>query len=891
MNLHIKLGLLFGSLTLLLIVSATLSYVLVKRIDSDVQNLGRVVAPLKEAALEMEISIGEGTKSIIQYSIDRDERHIRSFIETKIEFAKALEKFTRLAETDEEKDAGLRIGQIHDGLGKLSDDIIGVTNGIQSSLTRLSHDVANIEEILNDQLEVLIDRNAPDGLSKLEAVLNLDTDVQETFLAVQSYMANPDPRFRQTLREEEVEFKGYLAVFRSGGLSLNEEILVGVIDDVFVDAVAMGNRVMDQVDEQRILLVKLADDLEKIDRIVNEDVQPLILAETVEALDGAEASVDVATLSAFILIALGTVVGVAAAAIVARQIVNPIVRLTNVAIELGEGNLGVRAKAETGDEIGSLANSFNQMAAARQRAEDQRVALISELEGKNAELAQLDELKDNFLSSVSHELRTPLTAIKGSAEILLEGDGVTEEVQKQFLTIINSESDRLTRLINDVLDLARYEAGQERWYDEPNSIGDIIASAVSGIQALAIQNNLDVMVSVESDLTDVWCDPDKINQVLTNLLSNAIKFTPESGEIKIFVKESFTPGSGGDGHVVEIRVSDTGVGIATENLEEIFQKFKQLGDAPSDVHRGTGLGLPICKEIVDHYGGKIWAESELGKGSVFIFTLPVDPISPAIESPPAGDAAASPAPSNHHNTILVVDDEANVRRLLHHELTNRGYSVLEAGDGRTAIDLAREHHPDLITMDVLMPIMDGYDATVVIRGDPETKDIPILVLSIVESGERGIEIGANEFISKPFSVDQVLECVSRLLGGAAKKVLVIDGDKALAETIRFQLEKRGFIPSVIHRGNDVLDAIVLEPPDLIVLDLIMPGADGFDILTGIKRRPETADIPVIVLSGVEIDGAKVRALSLGTAEVVSKAEGLARLHEEIESILSQQPSN
>ena len=891
MNLHIKLGLLFGSLTVLLIVSAALSYVLVKRIDSDVQNLGRVVAPLKEAALEMEISIGESSKAIIQYSIDREERHIRRFIETKIDFARALEEFSRLAETDEEMDAGFRIGQIHDGLGRLSDNIIGVTNSIDSSLTRLGHDAANIEEILNDQLEALIDRNAPDGLSKLEAVLNMAIDMKETFLAVQSYMASPAPRFRQIVREENEGFKGYTALFRSSQLSLEEEILVGVIDEVFVDAVAMGNRVMDQVDEQRILLVRLADDLEKINRIVNEEVQPLILAETVAALDGAEASVDVATLSVFILIALGAVVGVSAAAIVARQIVNPIVRLTNVAVELGKGNLGVRANAETGDEIGTLADSFNEMAAARQRAENQRVALISELEGKNTELAQLDELKDNFLSSVCHELRTPLTAIKGSAEILFDGDGVTEEIQKQFLTIINSESDRLTRLINDVLDLARYEAGEERWYDEPNSIGDIVESAVAGIRALAIQTNLDVNVSVDSDLSDVWCDPDKINQVLTNLLSNAIKFTPESGEIQVFAKESLTAGSAGDGRVVEISVSDTGVGIATEDLDEIFQKFKQFGDTPSDVRKGTGLGLPICKEIVDHYGGRIWAESDLGKGSVFTFTLPVNQISSAIVSPLDGDASASSDPSNEHKTILVVDDESNVRRLLYHEFTNRGYFVLEAGDGRTAIDLARKYHPDLITMDVLMPIMDGYDATIAIKGDQETKDIPILVISIVESRERGIEIGANEFISKPFSVDQVLECVSRLLGGEAKKVLVVVDDKALAETIKFQLEQSGFIPSVIHRGNDVLDAIVLEPPDLIVLDLIMPEVDGFDILTEIKSRPETANIPVIVLSGVEIDGAKVRALSLGAAEFVSKAEGLARLHEEIESILSQQTAN
>ena len=436
-----------------------------------------------------------------------------------------MEEFTRLAETDAEKEAGRRVGQIHGGFGEINDKIIGVTNGIQASLTRLNQVVANIEQILSGQLEVLIDRDAPDGLLKLEAVLNMGIRLDKAYLAIQSYMASPDLRFRETVREEQTEFKEFEATFRSSQLSISEELMVGVIDDVFLDVVAMGARVMDQVDERRILLVDLADDLEEIDRIVIEDIQPLILAETFEALDGAEASVDVATLAVFILIALGAVVGGGTALIVARQIVNPIVRLTNVAVELGKGNLGARASAETNDEIGSLANSFNQMAAARQRAENQRVALIAELAAQNAELAQLDELKDNFLSSVSHELRTPLTAIKGSAEILLDEDGVTEEVQNQFLTIINVESDRLTRLINDVLDLARYEADQEIWNDQPNPMSDIVGSAVAGIQSLAIQKHLDVSVSLDSDLSDVWCDQDKINQVLTNLLSNAIKFT------------------------------------------------------------------------------------------------------------------------------------------------------------------------------------------------------------------------------------------------------------------------------------------------------------------------------------------------------------------------------
>ena len=639
MNLNIKLGLLFGSLTFLLIVSAALSYVLVKRIDNDVQNLGKVVEPLMEAALLTEV------KSLIQYSIDKDEGQLRRIVESKIDFARSLEEYTRLAETDDERDAILRIAQIFDGMREHSGNIIGINNDIQSSLTTLSSNVANIEEILNEQLQVRIDRNAPEGISKLEALLSMATNLDEASLAIQSYIDNPDPRFRQAMRAEEEEFKEFEAVFRSSQLSLIEEDLLALIDEVFLDAMTLGLRVMDLVDERRNLLVNVVDDLETIDQIVDEDIQPFILSATADSLDAAEASVDVAKLSAFILVALGAVVGLGATVIVARQIVNPIVRLTNTAVELGKGNLGVRADVEANNEIGRLANSFNQMASARQQADDQRVALIAELDAQNAKLAQLDELKDNFLSSISHELRTPLTAIKGSAELLLDEEGVTEEVQKQFLTIINSESDRLTRLINDVLDMARYESGQEHWNDEPNAMSDIIGSAVSGIGSLAIQKNLDVNVSLESDLSDVWCDRDKINQVLTNLLSNAIKFTADSGKIGVSTKESFASGSAGDGSVVEIRVSDTGVGIATEHLDEIFQKFKHFGDLPSHLHKGTGLGLPICKEIVGHYGGKIWAESELGKGSVFIFTLPIIRIDPAIESSLAGDPASSPAPS------------------------------------------------------------------------------------------------------------------------------------------------------------------------------------------------------------------------------------------------------
>jgi len=504
------------------------------------------------------------------------------------------------------------------------------------------------------------------------------------------------------------------------------------------------------------------------------------------------------------------------------------------------------------------------------------------LERAYSELQQLDELKDNFLSSVSHELRTPLTAIKGSAEILLDVEGVDEKIHEEFLSIINSECDRLTRLINDVLDLARMDAGQERWDDGQHSMAAIVATAVASTQTLAMQKNIEVIADMDKSLPGIWADKDKVLQVLTNLLSNAIKFTYNGGRVEITGHES--EGSEGGDRVLAIKVTDNGLGMDPGDLEKIFQKFKQVEDIPSDVHRGTGLGLPICKEIVGHYKGEIWCESEPGKGSAFTFTLPIYQGGVEAERRTNGNSSDATG-SNRQQTILVVDDEDNVRRLLRHELTNQGYLVIEAENGGTAIDLAREHHPDLITMDVLMPVLDGYDAITLIKVDPLTADIPILVLSIVENQERGIEIGANQFISKPFAVEETLESVTRLLDGSAKKVLIADDDKILAETLRFQLEQRGFIPSVVHDGKGVLAHIDRDPPDLVVLDLKMPEVDGFETLAKMKHNAQTANIPVIVLSGLEIDGVKVRALSLGAEDFVAKAEGFSKLHQEIESIL------
>ena len=270
----------------------------------------------------------------------------------------------------------------------------------------------------------------------------------------------------------------------------------------------------------------------------------------------------------------------------------------------------------------------------RQRAQ-------AELESAYKELQELDQLKDNFLSNVSHELRTPLTSIKGSAEILLSYDDVDQDVQTEFLTIINNESERLTRLINDVLDLSRIESGLQHWEDAEQSVIDVVKTAVAGTKVLASQKDLQVHLNLDDELSSVWCDKDKLVQVVTNLLSNAIKFTPEGGEIRVSVRVGSSDGPNDQDGVIQIDVSDTGIGIAAEDKEGVFEKFKQVGDTLSDLPKGTGLGLPISREIIEHYGGRIWVESELGIGSTFFFTIPAGPKQVLVPETARGDGKKS----------------------------------------------------------------------------------------------------------------------------------------------------------------------------------------------------------------------------------------------------------
>ncbi len=389
---------------------------------------------------------------------------------------------------------------------------------------------------------------------------------------------------------------------------------------------------------------------------------------------------------------------------------------------------------------------------------------------------EVDLMKTEFISTVSHELRTPLTSILGFAKMIkkkfvqeiapqIDGNPKSQRTAKQLqsnIDIIVAEGSRLTNLVNDVLDIAKMESGRVEWVMRPLRIADLVEHATAANDAIFRQRGLKLVVEIEPDLPIIEGDRDRLIQVLINLLANAAKFT-ERGVVTIRCKRL--------DKAVQMSVIDTGVGIAQKDLKTIFEKFKQAGDTLKDKPKGTGLGLTICRQIVEHHGGRIWVESIEGEGSVFSFTLPVR--SSSVERffpllPSVGGISASPmqmdVSQKRMGRILVVDDEPSVRSYLSQLLDDEGYDVMQAEDGDLALRLAKMWTPDLITMDLMMPGMDGATAIRHLRSDPLTKDIPVVVVSALPVRERE-ETEADATLIKPFNEHTLLETISGLIYG------------------------------------------------------------------------------------------------------------------------------
>ena len=453
---------------------------------------------------------------------------------------------------------------------------------------------------------------------------------------------------------------------------------------------------------------------------------------------------------------------------------------------------------------------------------------------KNAEEA--NAAKSAFLSTVSHELRTPLTSVLGFAKITKKrleekifpitdkSDPKTVKTIEQIsgnLSVVISEGERLTNLINDVLDLAKIEAGKMEWNMEPVHISDVVERAIAATSSLFEQKNLRLERKIETDLPDVSGDRDKLIQVVVNLLSNAVKFT-NAGAVTCSV---FRKDNG-----IVVGITDTGIGIAPQDHDKVFEQFKQVGDTLTDKPKGTGLGLPICKEIVEHHNGRIWLESELGQGSTFYFMLPVHvadekeirhiQLNDLVRQLKKRMQQSHPSITNNQNaTILVVDDDEGIRSLLKQELTEAGYMVEEAVDGKDAITKIRANRPDLVILDVMMPEMNGFDVAAILKNDPQTMEIPIIILSVVQDKSRGFRIGVDRYLTKPIDTGLLFSEIGNLLeqGKSRKKVMVVDEDTVTVRTLTDVLEAKGY-QVVESDGKELVEKAIAAQPDIIILN-------------------------------------------------------------------------
>ncbi len=467
-----------------------------------------------------------------------------------------------------------------------------------------------------------------------------------------------------------------------------------------------------------------------------------------------------------------------------------------------------------------------------------------ELRKANQELKQLDEMKTNFLSTVSHELRTPLTSMIGFAKIIKKkinntifpeiksGDKKVDKAVNQVgsnINIIVSEGERLTGLINNVLDIAKMEAGKIEWKSDPINIDEIIDRAISATSALFNQKDIEMMQELEDNLPVIEGDQDRLIQVVINLISNAVKFT--NNQIICKARRH-------DNEII-VSIIDNGIGVASEDQPKVFDKFKQVGDTLTDKPIGTGLGLPICKEILEHHGGKIWLESELNKGCNFSFTLPAK-----IETSPDSKLAAidevktikidnllkqlesqvqfnkQSSTDKEKKTVLVVDDDPSIRELLKQELQDAGYHVREAKDGKDALIQVKNEKPDLITLDVMMPELNGFDVANILKTDTLTMDIPIIMLSIVEDQKRGYRLGIDRYLSKPIDTEKLHNEVNNLISREKlnKKILIVDENEITVQTLSDKMKAKGYEVVELYQVEDCIDRTIAIKPDIIIID-------------------------------------------------------------------------
>jgi signal transduction histidine kinase/CheY-like chemotaxis protein len=494
--------------------------------------------------------------------------------------------------------------------------------------------------------------------------------------------------------------------------------------------------------------------------------------------------------------------------------------------------------------------------------------------------------KSLFLANMSHELRTPLNAILGYSEMLQE-EAVERNLAGEFgtdLEKINGAGKHLLTLINDILDLSKIEAGKMDLYLESFDLTEMIDDVASTIRPMVEKNANTLYIQRAPDLGAMHADQIKVRQALFNLLSNAVKFTHE-GNITLEAARQNMDGS----EWIVFRVTDTGIGLSSEQIVKLFQDFTQADASTTRKFGGTGLGLVLTRSFCQMMGGDVTAHSVSGTGSIFTIKLPAVVSEPKSEGAAEAVGAEAVIVSRQEGVaegaetllptgscVLVIDDDPTQRDLIQRFLSKEGFCVRTAGGGDAGLRLARQLRPAAITLDVMMPGMDGWSVLLALKADPDLRDIPVIMLTMVDDPERGFALGAAEFATKPVDRARLSQILKKYTCPCPPcPVLLVEDDQKTREVTRTILEKEGWKVREAENGRVALESMERERPGLIVLDLMMPEMDGFEFVARVRKKLEWRSIPIVVLTAYDLTAKERRRLN-GYVETILRKGGDSR---------------
>lgn len=490
-----------------------------------------------------------------------------------------------------------------------------------------------------------------------------------------------------------------------------------------------------------------------------------------------------------------------------------------------------------------------------------------ELEEQKQKAEESTKLKSQFLASMSHELRTPMNSILGLTELIIEKAQLNGK-NKERMEVVLKSGRRLMTLINDILDLSKIEAGKMEIRDEDILLEEMIEEVKNTISPLTIEKGLELSIVRDCNTRIIInTDRTRLTQVMINLLGNAVKFT-ERGVVKLRISQT-------ENNMLKFDIIDSGIGIDEEAQKIIFEEFRQIDGSTTRKYGGTGLGLAICKKIIDLLGGTISVKSKPGEGSVFSFTTPLK-FGQEKQTVDSQNVNIDALRRNRQNPILVIDDDSEIRYTIGQYLISKGYEVIFAEDGEIGLQLAKEKQPFAITLDVMLPHKDGWTVLKDLKEDPETKDIPVILVSIIGDKKIGYGLGAFEYFVKPISSEKLMSAFNRLEALANKqiqKIVIVDDDELEFEKFKREFKNEKIRIEYIQDSEFAFNKIAEVQPDLIILDLMMPKIDGVSLSYKLKSSALTKHIPIIISTAKDLTSEERTSLNNIVEDITVKSKG------------------